>query len=82
MYYYNGTVWKQGQNKTAVNQAPLFDLYNDTGMSLSALEGSTFKGNKIFSYKQGTGINDTELGFPLSYRTIENSGDITLILIC
>ena len=77
MYYYNGTVWKQGQNKTAVNQAPLFDLYNDTGMSLSALEGSTFKGNKIFSYKQGTGINDTELGFPLSYRTIENSGDIT-----
>ena len=34
------------------------------------------KGNKIFSYKVGTGSNDTELGFPLSYRTIENSGDI------
>ena len=30
----------------------------------------------MFSYKVGTGTNDTELGFPLSYRTIENSGDI------
>ena len=77
MYYYNGTTWKLGQNKTDINQAPLFDLYNDTGMALSALEGSTFRGNKVFSYRVGSGSNDTELGFPLSYRTIENSGDIT-----
>ena len=77
MYYYNGTTWKLGQNKTDINQAPLFDLYNDNGVALSTLEGSTFRGNKVFSYKQGTGTNDTELGFPLSYRTIENSGDIT-----
>ena len=27
IFYYNGTTWKQGQNKTSVNQAPLFDLY-------------------------------------------------------
>ena len=77
IYYYNGTTWKLGQNKTEINQTPLFDLYNDTGTALSTLEGSTFRGNKLFSYKQGTGTNDTELGFPLSYRTIENSGDIT-----
>ena len=76
IFYYNGTTWKQTQDKTKVNQQPLFDLYNDEGTQLSALESSSFVGNKIFSYKVGTGTNDTELGFPLSYRTIENSGDI------
>lgn len=76
IFYYNGTTWKQTQDKTKVNQQPLFDLYNDAGAQLSTLESSTFIGNKIFSYKVGTGTNDTELGFPLSYRTIENSGDI------
>ena len=35
MYYYNGTTWKLGQNKTDINQAPLFDLYNDNGVALS-----------------------------------------------
>ena len=76
IFYYNGTTWKQTQDKIKVNQQPLFDLYNDAGTELSALESSTFRGNKVFSYKVGTGANDTELGFPLSYRTIENSGDI------
>ena len=32
--------------------------------------------NKIFSYKEGTGSADTELGFPLSYKSINNVGDI------
>ena len=77
VFWYNGTTWRQGQDKTSVNQQPLFDMYNNEGTLLSAIDGSTFKGNKIFSYKQGEGTNDTELGFPLSYRTIENSGDIT-----
>ena len=76
IFYYNGTTWKQTQDKTKVNQQPLFDMYNDAGAQLNTLESSTFAGNKIFSYKVGTGANDTELGFPLSYRTIENSGDI------
>ena len=76
LFFYDGTTWKQTQDKTKVNQQPLFDLYNDAGTQLSTLESSTFRGNKIFSYKVGTGVNDTELGFPLSYRTIENSGDI------
>ena len=76
IFYYDGITWKQTQDKTNVNQQPLFDMYNDTGTQLSTLEASTFVGNKIFSYKVGTGTNDTELGFPLSYRTIENSGDI------
>lgn len=77
MFYYTGTAWKQGQDKIATNQQPLFDMYNDAGTALNALDGSTFVGNKVFSYKVGTGTADTELGFALSYRTIENSGDIT-----
>ena len=77
MFYYTGTAWRQGQDKIATNQQPLFDLYNDAGTSLNTLSGSTFTGTKVFSYKVGTGTADTELGFALSYRTIENSGDIT-----
>ena len=77
MFYYTGTAWRQGQDKIDTNQQPLFDLYNDSGTALSSLSGSTFIGTQVFSYKRGTGISDTELGFPLSYRTIENSGDIT-----
>ena len=77
MFYYTGTAWRQGQDKIATNQQPLFDLYNDAGTSLNTLSGSTFTGTKVFCYKVGTGTADTELGFALSYRTIENSGDIT-----
>ena len=32
--------------------------------------------NKNLSYRQGSGKNDTELGFPISYRSISNVGDI------
>ena len=79
MFFYNGTEWKQGQDKTDVNTSPLFDLFDDTGVSLSdktKYSSSNFVGNKLFSYKQGTGTIDTELGFALSYRNITNSGDI------
>jgi len=76
LFWYNGTKWNQAQDKIKLNQAPLFDLYNGDDNSLSDLDGSSFVGNKIFSYKEGNGSNDTELAFPLSYRTIENSGDI------
>ena len=77
-FYENGR-WSIGQAKTKNNQPPLFDLccpngnpYGDTNVFAS----STFKGNKVFSYQVGEGIDDEELGFPLSYRNIENSGDI------
>ena len=79
MFYFDGSVWKQGQDKTDVNTSPLFDLFDDKGNSYgdqSVYDASNFFGNKLFSYKQGTGSNDSELGFPLSYRNINNSGDI------
>jgi hypothetical protein len=79
MYWYNGTIWKVGQQKTQVNQAPLFDIFDSNGYSYgntSLYDGTTFTGNKVFSYKVGTGVNDSELGFPLSYQNINNIGDI------
>ena len=78
-FYYDGTTWKQAQNKNSVNQQPLFDMYNDNDVNYldsATYESSQFIGNKVFSYNRSNGVNDTELGFPLEYRSIENSGDI------
>ena len=81
MYHFNGTDWIKSQEKNSVNQPPLFDVFDAVGVSFSdttKYETSGFQGSKIVSYKIGTGPNDDELGFPLSYQTIENSGDIVL----
>jgi hypothetical protein len=79
MFYFDGDNWNLTQDKTQRNQQPLFDLYDTSGTSYSDetfYEATTFKGNKVFGYAIGTGTNDVELGFPLSYRGIENVGDI------
>lgn len=79
MFWYDGNQWKLNQLKNKTNQAPLFDLFDENENSFSDLTNyttSTFAGSKILSYKIGTGINDSELGFPLSYLNISNVGDI------
>jgi len=79
-YHYQGGKWVAAQEKTTRNQAPMFEVFDVTGNSFSdeAYYGSsTFKGSKLFSYAVGDGTRfDTELGFVLSYKSIENSGDI------
>jgi hypothetical protein len=79
MFYYDGNTWNLTQEKTKVNQPPLFDLFDSSGISYgdsSTYPNSTFAGNKVFSYREGTGTNDAQLGFPITYRSIENIGDI------
>lgn len=79
MFYYDGTRWHLTQEKTGLNQQPLFDLFDDNGFSYGDTREypqTTFAGNKVFSYRVGTGTTDPELGFALSYRSIENIGDI------
>lgn len=79
-YYYTGTEWSKSQQKTKLNQSPLFDLFDSNGNSFSNQTNyfsTTFIGNKIASYKEGTGSNDPILGFPISYQNINNVGDIT-----
>jgi hypothetical protein len=79
MYWYNGTSWIVAQQKTAVNQPPLFDVLDINRESFgntTIYDGSTFKGTKLFSYAVGNGAADTELGFALTHKNINNVGDI------
>jgi hypothetical protein len=78
-YYFDGTNWIVSQQKIAVNQPPMFDMFDKTGLSFAndtLYPGSTFVGTKLFSYGVGTGRVDTILGFPLSFLNIDNLGDI------
>jgi len=80
MFFYNGVRWNLTQEKTSTNQQPLFDLFDDNGFSYgdeAEYSDTSFRGNKVFSYRQGSGVVDRELGFPIAYRNIENVGDIT-----
>lgn len=78
-YYYKNTNWVLGQNKENLNVEPLFDLFDSNGQSIgdrTAYQGSTFTGNKLFTYTRGSGANDKVLGFPVSYSSISNVSDI------
>jgi hypothetical protein len=77
-YYYSNGVWNKAQHKTQINQAPLFDLFDENYVSYSdatAYYHNNFPGNRIFGYKTGT-YTDSVLGFGISYLNINNVGDI------
>ena len=76
-WWFNGDQWIFGQQKTQLNQPPLFDLYDDAGNKFSDNEiyDSSFKGTQLFGYAVGTGTPDPVLGFPLKYRNVTNVGD-------
>ena len=75
-WWYDGNQWQYAQQRTVLNQAPLFDLYDENGNSYSDKNYylCNFTGNQIFGYKVGTGTNDPYLGFPLSYKKINAVG--------
>jgi len=75
-YWFDGGTWRLSQRKTGINVPPLFDVFDQDGVSYADYPGSSFTGTKIFSYKIGSGATDSELGFPLSYKNIGNTGDI------
>ncbi len=78
-FFFDGLQWITAQEKTSVNQAPLFNVYDQNGFSLGnrvAYPSSTFLGSKLFSYAVGSGVEDTVLGFALRYLSINNVGDI------
>ena len=78
-YWFNGINWVQSQQKTSTNQSPLFDIVDNNLISLgdpTIYYATSFKGCPIFTYLQGTGTADPALGFPISYRNINNVGDI------
>lgn len=82
-FWYIANSWNEGQIKSGVNQAPLFDVFDTTGVSLGdrlkypiSNNSLAFSGTKIFSYSEGTGTDDPVLGFPLTYKNFNNIGDI------
>ena len=76
-WWFDGLKWTFSQQRTALNQPPLFDLFDENEISFSdvAYYKSTFLGTKIFGYKVGTGTPDAVLGFPLAYLNVTNVGD-------
>ena len=78
-FWFDGVNWIKSQQKTSVNQAPYFDVYDANGMSFSdpiAYPSSNFKGCKLFSYATSTNTNDPVLGFAIKYLSLTNIGDI------
>ena len=74
IWWLNSGAWKLGQQKTVINQAPLFDLYDTDGNSYGgSTYTSDFVGTKIFGYAEGL-VYDSVLGLNLKYQTgIESS---------
>ena len=68
-YYYNGTTWVIGQEKTTYNQFPLYYLYDDNGIALDdqiEYPSSTFSGSTLFQYDlSNTAAIDPILGLPV-----------------
>ena len=81
-YHYNSTTkaWTEGQNKTKVNQQPLFGMWDNSHISFddeTTYPNSTFAGAKLFAYViSDTATADTVLGLKVKYNTINNVGDI------
>jgi hypothetical protein len=78
-WHYTGTTdgngnttfsWVKSQQRTTINQAPLFELYDVSYVPYGNRPpgSSSFTGSKIFGYEIGNGKNDTVLGFPLKYK--------------
>ena len=79
-FYFDGTSYQVAQQKTSVNQAPLFDVFDENGISFGNGEyyqGTSFVGSKLFNYGVDVGIDDPILGFPLRYSSVDNVGDIS-----
>jgi len=76
-WWYNGSEWLFAQQKTVLNQQPLFGLYDDNGNEFSDINfyNSSFKGTGIFGYAVGAGTPDSVLGFPLQYKNVADVGD-------
>jgi hypothetical protein len=78
-HWFDGVEWIESQEKTKINQAPLFDVYDSTGVSFAdriKYPSSSFRGSKLFSYATSNTSPDAVLGFPLRYLSLNNVGDI------
>ncbi len=81
-YYYDSSTeeYKKAQDKTKVNQQPLFSMFDDNDVSFddtTIYPNSNFTGAKVFSYATSdSATTDTVLGIKVKYNTINNIGDM------
>jgi hypothetical protein len=80
-WWYNGDTWIASQQKTSLQQDPLFDMYDSAEQSFSLYPLSTFTGTRLFGYnRSSTGtISDSVLAFPLTYTSFQTQGNIEFI---
>ena len=79
-YRYDGDIWIKTQQKTKIQQPPLFDVYDSDGVSFSdstVYPSTNFVGTRLFSYSiSATSVVDPVLQLPLQYLNITNIGDL------
>ena len=79
-YDADNKTWKESQQKTKVNQQPLFDMFDDEDVKLddaTKYPSSSFEGAKVFEFATSdTATTDTVLGIKVKYNTVNNIGDI------
>jgi hypothetical protein len=81
-FYYDGDAgeWIEAQQKTGVNQQPLFGMFDNTHTPLddsTKYPNSSFAGATVFKYATSeTATTDTVLVIKVKYNTINNVGDI------
>jgi hypothetical protein len=81
-YHYDATSesWKLSQQKTGVNQQPLFKMFDNEHTSFddaTTYPNSSFTGATVFKFATSdTAPTDTVLGIKVKYNTVNNIGDI------
>ena len=81
-FYYDGDAetWTESQQKTGVNQQPLFGMWDNNHTPFddaTTYPNSSFAGATVFKYSTSdTAPVDTVLGIRVKYNTINNVGDI------
>ena len=79
-YWLEDGTWTAAQQKTKINQDPLFDVFDPDHVSFSNITkypSSNFTGSKLFSYKRNNNASpDSVLSFGLTYQNFSTLGDI------
>jgi hypothetical protein len=76
-WWFDGIEWNESQQKTKIQQAPLFDVADINGKSFTEFDRTTFEGTKLFGYAESSAaILDPVLQIPLSYRNLATQGEL------
>ena len=79
--HWDGSRWRNGQQKKSRGDAPVFEIYDDKGLKIDTYQNDDYTGDKFFGYEINTaGVVDPELGFAPKYNTQNNNNDINFVM--